>query len=139
MQMTYATRMLDTYPRDFNVDADVLARCIDACFACSQACSACADACLGEEGVADLVKCIRLNQDCADLCTATGRVVNRQTEYDAKVTRAAIEACAAACRACGDECERHASMHEHCGVCAEACRSCEEACQELLGAMGSGA
>jgi hypothetical protein len=38
--------------------------------------------------------------------------------------------------ACGDECERHAEMHEHCGICAEACRACEEACRELLAAMG---
>ena len=137
--MTYAKPMLETHPRDFDVDPDVLARCIDACFACSQACSACADACLGEDGVADLVTCIRLNQDCADLCSSSVRVANRQTESDANVTRAAIEACVAACRACGDECERHASMHEHCRVCAEACRSCEEACRQLLAAMGSGA
>ena len=136
--MTYATRMLETHPRDLSADAGVLVRCMDACFACNQACSACADACLGEQGVTELVRCIRLNQDCADLCSAGGRVVNRQTEYDANVTRAAVEACAAACHACGDECERHASMHEHCRVCAEACRSCEEACRDLLAAMDSG-
>jgi Domain of Unknown Function (DUF326) len=41
----------------------------------------------------------------------------------------------AACRSCGDECERHAAMHEHCRVCAEACRRCEQACNELLAAM----
>ena len=103
-----------------------------------QACSASVDACLGEEGVSDLVKCIRLNQDCADLCSATGSVIDRQKESDATVTRAAIEACAAACRACGEECGRHASMHEHCRVCAEACRACETACEDLLAAMGFG-
>jgi hypothetical protein len=30
--MAYAKPMLDIYPRDFNVDADVLADCIQACF-----------------------------------------------------------------------------------------------------------
>jgi hypothetical protein len=34
----------------------------------------------------------------------------------------------AACAACGDECERHASMHEHCKICADACRRWEQAC-----------
>jgi hypothetical protein len=133
--MTFAKPMLQTYPRDFNVDADVLARCIEACYACSQACTACADDCLSEESVAELVKCIRLNQDCSDLCLAAGRIVSRQTEYDANVTRAALEACAAACRSCGDECEGHAEHHEHCRICAEACRACEQACQELLGSI----
>jgi hypothetical protein len=124
--------MLDTYPRDFALDSDVLARCIDECHACAETCTLCADDCLGEPGVAELVKCIRLDLDCADICTATGRVIARQTEYDADVTRAILEACVRACRVCGDECERHASHHEHCRICAEACRRCEQACRELL-------
>jgi hypothetical protein len=40
------------------------------------------------------------------------------------------------CRACGDECEQHAAMHEHCQVCAEACRHCQQACEELINALG---
>lgn len=134
--MSYADQMLQTYPRDFNVDKDVLVRCIEACYDCAQACTACADDCLSEENVAQLVKCIRLNADCADICTATGRVVNRQTEYDANVTRPIVEACVQACSSCGDECEQHGEAGmEHCRVCAEACRRCERACEELLGAM----
>jgi hypothetical protein len=133
--MSYAKQMLDTYPRDFNLDAGVLAATIDALSDCAQACTACADDCLSEEMVADLVKCIRTCLDCVDICTATLRVVSRQTEYDANITRPQLEACVAVCRSCGDECERHAEMHEHCRVCAEACRRCEQACNELLTAM----
>ena len=133
--MSYAKPLLDTYPRTFNVDAGVLARAIDALSDCAQACTACADDCLSERDVADLVKCVRLNLDCADVCAATLRVVSRQTEYDANLTRAQLQACITACRSCGDECERHAGMHEHWRVCAEACRRCEQACQELLTAM----
>jgi hypothetical protein len=69
--MSYAKQMLDTYPRSFNVDAGVLAATIDALNDCAQACTACADDCLSEQNVAELVKCIRLNLDCADVCTAT--------------------------------------------------------------------
>lgn len=134
--MSNAQAMLDTYPREFNVDAGVLAACVDACYECAQTCTACADDCLSEPSVAELVKCIRLNQDCADVCVAAGRVANRQTEYDANVTRSIVEACVAACRACGEECERHASMHRHCAICAEACRRCEQACLDLLNAIG---
>jgi hypothetical protein len=133
--MSYAKQMLDTYPRDFNLDAGVLASTIDALSDCAQACTACADDCLSEQNVAELIKCIRLNLDCADVCTATLRVLSRQTEYDANLTRPQLRACVAACKSCGDECQRHAGMHEHCRVCAEACRRCEQACNELLAAM----
>jgi hypothetical protein len=134
--MTNARAMLDTYPRTFNVDGELLARVIDAVVECANTCTQCADACLSEQDVASLVKCVRLNLDCADICTATSRVLSRQTEYDANVTRPQIEACIAACRSCGDECEGHGAHMEHCRVCAESCRRCEEACRELLAAIG---
>jgi hypothetical protein len=135
--MTHVAEMLRTYPADLgDVDRAALARCIDECFDCSQTCTACADACLSETGVADLVKCIRTCLDCADICDTTGRVLSRHTGYDANLTRAMLQACLTACRSCGDECERHAQMHEHCRVCAQACRRCEQACQELISTLG---
>jgi Domain of Unknown Function (DUF326) len=129
-----AGRMLDTYPREFNVDRDTLVECIAACLDCAQACTQCADDCLSEEGrQSDLAKCIRLNLDCADVCATTARIVSRQTEYDANVTRPMLEACIAACRSCGDECSRHGEHGmEHCAVCAEQCRRCEDGCRRLL-------
>jgi uncharacterized protein DUF326 len=132
--MSYARQMLDSYPRTINRDAGVLAATIDALNECLQACTADADDDLGEQHVPELVKCIRLCLDCADVCVATISVTSRQTEYDPNVTRPLLEACATACKICGDECEQHAQMHEHCRVCAEACRRCEQACQELLAA-----
>jgi hypothetical protein len=100
-----------------------------------KACTACADADLSERRVTELITCIRLCLDCADVCTATARVVSRRPAYDTGATRRLLKACVAMCRHCGDECERHAGMHEHCRVCAEACRRGEHACDELLGAM----
>jgi hypothetical protein len=78
---------------------------------------------------------IRLYLDCADVCTVTAAVLSRQAEHDPIVTESLLGVCAAACRSCGDECERHARMHEHCRVRAEACRRCEQACRELLDAI----
>jgi hypothetical protein len=133
--MSYARQMLDSYPRELNVDTGMLAATIDALNDCAQACTADADDDLSEQHVPDLVKCIRLCLDCADVCTATVRVTSRQTAYDPNVTRPLLEACAVICKSCGDECERHAQIHEHCRACAEACRRCEQACRELLAAM----
>ena len=127
--------IIERHPRTVSLDRDLVLRCIDECVDCAATCTSCADACLGEADVPELVRCVRLNLDCADVCDAVGRVVTRQTEPDLGVLRAAIEACLVICRACGDECERHAAHHEHCRVCAEVCRSCEQACSDLLASM----
>jgi hypothetical protein len=132
-----ARQMLDYYPRELNVDRSLFVQCIEACYDCAESCTQCADDCLGEESVQELTTCIGLNLDCADICIATGRVVSRQTGFDANVTGAIVRACIAACRSCGDECELHAAHGmEHCRVCAEECRRCELACQELLSGIG---
>ena len=65
--MSYAKQMRDTYPRDFNVDAGMLAAAIEALSDCGRACTACADDCLSEQNVAELTKCIGLCLDCADV------------------------------------------------------------------------
>jgi hypothetical protein len=85
--------------------------------------------------VAELRKCIRLDLDCADICDVTGRVLTRQTEYDAPTSKRQLESCMEACRTCAAECERHAEEHKHCRICAENCRECEDACRQLLEAM----
>lgn len=135
--MAKAKEMLDTYPRTFNLDADLLARTIEALTECANTCTQCADACLAEAGLSpELAKCIRLNLDCADVCATTSRVVSRQTEYDANVTGPLVQACAAVCKSCGDECDAHAEHMAHCRQCADSCRRCEQACRELLAAIG---
>jgi hypothetical protein len=135
--MSVAGQMLETYPQDLGgVDRDKLRACIEACYECAQACTACADACLSEDGVAEMAKCIRTDLDCADICETTGRVLSRHTGYDATLTRAVLDACATACKSCGDECESHAQMHGHCRVCAEVCRRCEQACRDLMASLG---
>ncbi len=134
--MSYAEQMLRTSPTNPPVDDQrltVLAQAIDALFDCAQACTACADACLAEDSVKDLVRCIRLNLHCADLCATTGRILSRQESPE--LARAVLEACALACKLCGDECAGHAAHMEHCRVCAEACRRCEDACRQLLASL----
>jgi hypothetical protein len=133
--MSYAKQLLDSYPGTLNADTGTLAATIDALSDCAQTCAADADADLAEQDLAEMVKCIRLCLNCADVCAATMGVVTRQAEYDADVTRPLLEACIAICKSCGDECGRHAPHMAHCRVCEQACRRCEQACRELLGAL----
>ena len=133
--MSDARRLLDAYSRAVSVDAGPLASAIEALMDCGQACTADADANLGETNVAEMVRCIRLCLHCADLCFLTARVASRLGEYEAAVLKPLLEACIAVCHDCGDECARHAGMHEHCRVCGDACRRCEQACRDLLAAL----
>ncbi len=133
--MSYARQLLDSYPETFGLDVGVLAAAIEALIDCAQACTGDVDADLSEQNLAEMVTCIRLCLNCADVCTASAGVVSRQAEYDASVARPLLEACVAICKSCGDECERHAPHHAHCRVCAQACRRCEQACRELLDIM----
>ena len=130
--MSYARQLLDSYQGTVNMDVALLAAAIDAINDCAQACIADTDADLGERDVTEMVKCIRLCLDCADVCTAAAAVISRPADYDADVVRPLLQACVAICKSCGDECERHAQMHAHCRVCEQACRRCEQACRELL-------
>ena len=129
------TEMLKTHPRRLLLDEQSVRPFLEMVTECAQTCTACADACLGEQDVQSLVRCIRLNLDCADICTATARLFSRQTESDPVVLRAQLEACQAACRACAEECERHASHHEHCLVCGESCRDTEQLAGQLAGSL----
>ncbi|RTL63959.1 MAG: four-helix bundle copper-binding protein [Hyphomicrobiales bacterium] len=127
MQVHEIIRM---HPHVRGQNNDALVRCIEECASCAQVCTSCADACLGEDGVKMLTQCIRLDLDCADICNATARIATRRTGADEEMIRRMLDTCAAACRLCADECEKHAQMHEHCRICAEACRRCLEACEQ---------
>lgn len=128
----HAQEMISTHPHVQGNMNEALIRCIDECYDCAQTCISCADACLGEDMVHQLTQCIRLNLDCADVCNATGAVSTRRTGSNEQLIQSMLEACALACRVCGEECERHADEHEHCRICGEACRSCEKACRAAL-------
>jgi hypothetical protein len=120
--------LLDSHPQRRTMDNHRLADTIATLQDCAQTCSACADACLSEPDVAALADCVRVNLDCADVCNATARVLSRS----GAPAEALLDACAQVCRACADECARHATHHEHCRIAAQAARIADQACWEYL-------
>jgi hypothetical protein len=94
---------------------------------CAATCHYCANACLGEDDIKMLTACIRLNMDCAEICTATATLLARNSEHGEHL----LKECAEICGLCAAECEKHADHMDHCRICAEVCRSCEEACKEV--------
>lgn len=132
MSNGHLAQMIQTHPQQSQMPGEQLARAIEMLNQCASVCTACADACLAEEHVQNLVRCIRLNLDCADICRTTATVMGRLNQPDANVQRSLLQACQAICNSCGSECESHANMHEHCRVCAESCRQCSQICNELI-------
>ena len=128
--MTTTERMIATHP--FSSAREHLVETLQTVADCAQVCSICADACLNEPTVINLTRCITINLDCATICDATAAVLTRQGLDQPSILTAQLKACMEACRVCGEECERHATMMEHCRVCAAQCRRCEAACRELL-------
>jgi hypothetical protein len=96
---------------------------------CAATCNHCASACLDESDVKKLSRCIKLDIDCAEICTLAISFISRGSEHADHV----LNECADICEACASECEKHSKM-EHCRKCAEICRTCAELCHSGVAA-----
>lgn len=91
---------------------------------CINHCNYCADAGLDEENVKEMVKCIRLDRVCAEVCSTLNQIL--ATGYDD--VGELVNYCIKVCQACAEECGKHQT--DHCQACAQACRDCVTACQK---------
>ena len=123
--------VLADHPAKETFDLAEINRAVQACFECAAGCLACADACLAEDDVASMRRSIKLDLICAEICTATARVLSSPGP-GGDSWRHLVEVCARACRESAEECGAHS--HGHCQRCAEMCREAEKACQQLLAA-----
>jgi hypothetical protein len=104
--------------------------CIDACNQCADASEHCAAACEHEPDPAKMADCIRLDQDCAQICRLVAGYLTRGSEWAGVVS----QLCAEVCEACADECGRY--PQGHCQDCARACRRCAEECRRVVDVAG---
>ena len=95
---------------------------INALNECVAACNDCASACLAEDDVRMMARCIQTDIVCAEICSATAKVVT----FESSVSKEMVDLCRKICGECAAECEKHDM--EHCRYCAEICRKCKEAC-----------
>lgn len=82
------------------------------------------DASLKEDQVNMMVECIRLDRECADICSYLEQAIGRGTPF---ISELAV-VCAKICESSGNECNKN--DHEHCQKCAEACLRCAEECRK---------
>jgi len=98
---------------------------IAALYKCSLACNFCAASCLEEDDVKTMKDCIKLDMDCAQICTLTAALLARESEHGKHL----LKECAEICGLCATECEKHGAEMVHCAACAAACRTCETVCK----------
>ncbi|WLV25224.1 four-helix bundle copper-binding protein [Aciduricibacillus chroicocephali] len=92
---------------------------------CVKTCNICFEACLNEEHVEMMADCIRLDRECAEVCSLLGQFVSRGSQFTTELAGL----CAKVCEACGNECKKH--NHEHCQRCAQICFACAEECHRI--------
>ena len=90
---------------------------------CAAACEKCMDSCLFEDDLNMMVKCIRLDRDCAKICQLTASFIASDSQHAQHV----IIACIVIWEQCAVECGNHDD--EHCQKCAQKCEECAEACR----------
>ena len=129
--MEYAERIARTHPMVAMIPDEIM-QATRALSDCAATCHLCADACLHEEMVKDLVQCIEKNLDCADACDTSAHLLHRPGSMNTGAWESQLRSSCEALKECAIECDRHASMHEHCRVCAEACRATEQTCTKAL-------
>lgn len=133
--MDRVRQMFQSHPAPASDAGEEAFALVQAAAECTYTCTTCADACLEEDDPASMRTCIRLNLDCAEICSVTTKLIARPGEQDPDLLQAQLAACATACRACAEECDRHAGEHDHCRICAESCRECAEACERMKSAL----
>lgn len=58
---------------------------------CITACNVCFDACLNEPHVGHMADCIRLDRDCADICSLLSQAIARNSPIIAKNVRQRVK------------------------------------------------
>lgn len=137
--MSLVEKLLDAYPAETGMPPRLLGEAVDKLYECAGVCLTCADAAAAEqdpEKIVMSIKCVRLDNDCADLCTVAARILARQTGYDAPTTMAIIEATRTVLRASADAAEEFKDT-TYFELSARACRETERMLGELVEQMGS--
>ncbi|MFI6034753.1 Rho termination factor N-terminal domain-containing protein [Streptomyces sp. NPDC051315] len=137
--MSLVEKLLDAYPAETGMPPRLLGEAVDKLYECAGVCLTCADAAAAEqdpEKIVMSIKCVRLDNDCADLCTVTARILARQTGYDAPTTMAVIEATRTVLRASADAAEEFRDI-PYFDLSAKACRETERLLEQLVRQMGS--
>jgi Cys-rich four helix bundle protein (predicted Tat secretion target) len=100
----------------------------------AQECSNTAQVCLNHclmmfaDGNSELAKCAQTVNEVRIACDALIGLGNLDSTHLPAFAKAALDVC----KACKEECDKHADKHEVCKACAQACENCADECELLV-------
>ncbi len=97
--------------------------CIESLEECTRACLDCVLHAVRE---GNMVTCVLICLDCADLCATTLRVIARNSIRPDDFAKL----CVYVCRQCVTECRKY--EHAHCQNCANVCERCAMECEKYV-------
>src|SRR5437762_3344133 len=109
----------DAKPAPHQLHSGPFMDCAKACDDCARMCDACGAHCthLVAEGKKEYLHTLRTCQDCATHCSAASCITARHGPFSDLI----CQACAEACKRCGDACDKHKD-DELMKQCADECR-----------------
>jgi len=100
--------------------------CIDACSDCIVACKDAATENLKEDDIEMMSRTIKLDHDCAAVCTLAMQSMASDSELVSQICQLCMEVC----NNCAEACEKYDYMIQG-KICAEACRKCAIECAKI--------
>jgi hypothetical protein len=135
LSATAAHTAANQQPAKDHQHADHFRECAKECYDCALECDFCARHCadLIARGHKEHLRTLQTCLDCAAICRSAGEVTAKLGPFSDLI----CQACAEACKRCGDECAKFPD-DEHMKKCADQCYKCEKACREMLKHVGHG-
>ncbi|MEV6138592.1 hypothetical protein AB0L63_21535 [Nocardia sp. NPDC051990] len=130
--MSHTHELFESLKIKSNLRSEHIATSVDALQDCEGALTACVAGMLSEPNVGPLISSVVADLDCADVVSATRRLLTRHAGPDSSVLSAQLEACLLACERSSRLCGAHAEHHEHCRICTETTQRCVETIRELI-------
>lgn len=79
------------------------------------------------QGERDMAACAKTVNEVLAVCGALQQLANQNSKQLARMAAIAMDVC----KACEDECKKHADKHESCKACGESCAACYAECRKI--------
>ena len=93
---------------------------------CQAVCNYCFNACLEESDVQMMVRCIKLDKDCSEICGPAISLAASESEFTNDILELLHHGLRSMCPGV------RKTFYDHCKECAQACRKCAAACKSYM-------
>ena len=102
---------------------------VDTALTCLKDGQACLDHCfiLLKDGDKEMARCAETVTEMLVMCDSLAKMASYRSPH----LKDFAKVCAAVCKDCQDECEKHSDKHVECKQCEDSCKECIDACKNI--------